>query len=292
MKQSPVNSRFWPVVFIAPCALGVLVFTYWPTLQSLYYSCADWNLLGRPHWVGAANYSRLFQDPQFFQVMQTTWLFVVGSTVLEVGGGLCLALLLNRELKWAAWYRLSYFLPFVTPMVAVSLVWGWIYDPDMGILNQVLSQHIPWLYQPSTAMLCIMVLRLWKNVGYAMLLFLAGLQAIPVSLDEAASLDGADPWRHFWCLTFPMLSPTVFFVVLITMINAFQNFDAVYLLTQGGPNGSTQVLIYWMFEQAFLRYQIGPASATAYVLFAVIMVLTLIQWQLRKRWVLFEGDVS
>jgi multiple sugar transport system permease protein len=184
-------------------------------------------------------------------------------------------------------------------MVSVTLVWGWIYDPQFGVLNWLLKglgsgfglfqEPIAWLYDPKTAMAAVILLRVWKNVGYNMILFLAGLQAIPQDLYESASLDGATGRQAFWRITLPMITPTLFFVLMITLINAFQVFDAVYLLTQGGPDHATEVMVYWMFKNAFEFYKIGPASAIAYILFVMILLLTLIQWQLRKRWVLHEN---
>jgi multiple sugar transport system permease protein len=176
----------------------------------------------------------------------------------------------------------------------MSIVWGWIYEPQYGVLNWMLQslglikEPIAWLYDTHTAMGSVILLRVWKNVGYNVVLFLAGLQAIPEQVYESANLDGASPWQTFWKITLPMVTPTLFFVLTITLINAFQVFDSIYLLTQGGPEHSTDVMVYWMFKNAFEFYKIGPASAIAYILFLVILILTVIQWQMRKRWVLHE----
>jgi multiple sugar transport system permease protein len=284
--------------------VGLLVFTYVPILASLGLSFSYWNLLGTPTWVGLENYETVLKDPLFWKTFQNTWLFVGVSAVLEVGFGLWLAVLLNQIVRGQSLFRTAYFLPFITPMVSITLVWGWIYDPQYGALNTLLSgladgiaqwsggalnrEPIAWLYDPRTAMGAVIALRVWKNVGYNLVIFLAGLQNISPDLYESAALDGATPVQTFWKITLPMVSPTLFFVLIVTLINAFQVFDTIYLLTQGGPEHSTEVMVYWMFKNAFEFYKVGPASAIAYLLFIIILVLTVIQWQLRKRWVLHE----
>jgi multiple sugar transport system permease protein len=188
-------------------------------------------------------------------------------------------------------------MPYITPMVSITLVFGWIYDPQFGLLNAaiqtvdvfgLMKEPVAWLQDPKTAMASVVMLRVWKNVGYNVLLFLAALGNLPSDLEESAHLDGASSWQIFWRITLPLISPTLFFVLVMTMINAFQVFDSIYLLTQGGPQHATEVLVYWMFKNAFEFYKIGPASAIAYILFWVILALTALQWQIRKRWVLHE----
>lgn len=284
----------WAMVFILPCLLGLLVFTYLPIFSSLGLSFTYWNLLGTPQWVGLENYRQVLEDPLFWKAFGNTWLFVGISAVLEVVLGLGLAVMLNGLVRGQAFFRTAYFLPFITPMVSIALVWGWIYDPQFGVLNWMLKglgvmhEPIAWLYDTKTALLAVILLKVWKSVGYNMVIFMAGLQGIPQELYESASLDGATPARTFWRITLPMITPTLFFVLVITLISAFQVFDPIYLLTQGGPEHSTDVLVYWMFKNAFEFYKVGPASAIAYILFLIILVLTVVQWQLRKRWVLHE----
>jgi len=292
------EETFWAILLLAPCLLGLLIFTYIPVFGSLGLSFSYWNLLGTPSWVGFENYAAVLQDPLFWKSMQSTVWFVTVSGILEVVIALFLAMALNRAIKGQTLFRIAYFLPFITPMVSVSLVWGWLYDPAYGAFNWLLQQAhliqapIPWLYNVSTAPWAVVILRIWKDTGYNILIFLAGLQTIPLSLTEAALLDGASAYRRFWNITLPMLSPTLFFVGIMTLINGFQAFDSVYLLTQGGPAHSTELLVYWMFKNAFEFYKIGPASAIAYLLFIIILALTLVQWQLRKRWVLYEDETA
>ncbi len=286
----------WAWLFLLPCALGLIIFTYLPTLASLTLSFTYWDLLGSPVWVGWENYQEVLVDPLFWKTLGNTVSFVIATAGFEVTLSLFLAVLLNRLLIGKNFFRTAYFLPFITPMVSVALVWGWLYDPQFGILNWLLQSlgviqaPIAWLYNPDTALGSIVALRVWKTMGYTIVIFLAGLHAVPESVYESATLDGAGPWQTFWRVTLPMITPTLFFVTTMALINAFQTFDSVYLLTQGGPEHSTELLVYWMFKNAFEFYKIGPASAIAYILFLIILALTLFQWQLRKRWVMYEDE--
>lgn len=284
----------WPLVFIGPCLLGLLVFTYIPVVMSFGLSFSYWNLLGTPRFVGLDNYTAVLSDPMFWQTLVNTFVFVTGAVALEVVLALAVAVLLTTAIRGIGIFRTVFFLPFITPMVSVALVWGWLYDPKFGLLNSMLGvfgiSPIAWLFDPQWAMFAMILLRVWKDLGYNMVILLAGLQGIPPHLYESASLDGANAWQRFVWVTLPMLSPTLFFVITVSLINAFQAFDAVYLLTQGGPENSTNVLVYWMVVNAFQFYKIGPASAIAYILFVLILAVTLIQWWIRKRWVLHEAD--
>lgn len=298
MKEYTASETRWAWFFLAPCLLGLIIFTYLPVFASLGLSFSYWNLLGTPRFIGLENYGNVLSDPLFWKSFGTTWWFVLWSGVLEIAIALVLAVWLNRAIRGQTFFRTAYFLPFITPMVSVALVWGWLYDPSYGMFNWLLQQAhiigkpIPWLYDPKTALWAVIILRVWKDIGYNIVIFLAGLQAVPPSLYESANLDGASGWRTFWLVTLPMITPTLFFVGIMTLINGFQAFDSVYLLTQGGPEHSTELLVYWMFKNAFEFYKIGPASAIAYILFVVILLLTLGQWQLRKRWVLYEDETA
>lgn len=298
MKTYSKSETRWAWFFLAPCLLGLLVFTYIPIMASLGLSFSYWNLLGIPKFVGLENYAAVLNDPLFWKSFATTWTFVIISGFLEVVMALLLAVWLNRAIRGQSFFRTAYFLPFITPMVSVALVWGWLYDPTYGLINWLLQQAhlidkpIPWLYDPKTALWAVMILRVWKDIGYNIVIFLAGLQTVSPSLYESANLDGANSWQIFWRVTLPMITPTLFFIGIMTLINGFQSFDSVYLLTQGGPEHSTELLVYWMFKNAFEFYKIGPASAIAYILFVVILLLTLGQWQLRKRWVMYEDETA
>lgn len=298
MKEYSASETRWAWFFLLPCLLGLLIFTYLPVIASSGLSFSYWNLLGIPRFVGVENYVTVLNDPLFWKSFTTTWVFVIVSGFLELALSLLLAVWLNRAIRGQTFFRTAYFLPFITPMVSVALVWGWLYDPSYGLINwilqqiQVIDKPIPWLYDTKTALWAVMILRIWKDIGYNIVIFLAGLQTVSPSLYESANLDGATGWQTFWRVTLPMITPTLFFVGIMTLINGFQSFDSVYLLTQGGPEHSTELLVYWMFKNAFEFYKIGPASAIAYILFMVILLLTLGQWQLRKRWVLYEDETA
>lgn len=282
----------WAWLFLLPSALGILVFNLLPIAGSFYISLTKWNLLGAPRFVGLQNYRDLFAESRFYQVMGQTFAFVGATVLLDVVLGLVLAIALHQRLKAVAWLRAAYFIPYVSSMVAVAIVWGWLFDPRYGALNAVLAglglEPVFWLSDPRWALPSLVLVTVWKGLGYTMLLFLAGLQAIPRHYEEAASLDGASAWRTFTSVTLPLLSPTVFLVTTLSLINAFQVFDVVYMLTSGGPANQTTVLVYWLYQNAFSYFNMGKASAIAYVLFALILCITLIQWRLRKRWVVYE----
>ena len=226
--------------------------------------------------------------------VSNTAFFVMAVVILELGIALLFATGLYWLTKGRALLSTLLFLPYVTPMVAIALVFGWLYQPEGGWLNQIgqglglMEAPIAWLYNSETALPSVIALEVWKMVGYNTLLLLAGFQAIPTSLIEAASLDGANRFQQWWRILLPVLTPTLFFVGILTVIHALQAFDSVYLLTQGGPQHASALVVYWVYKQAFEWFQVGNASAMAYGLFLVIATFTLLQWQLRKRWVLNE----
>jgi multiple sugar transport system permease protein len=276
-------------LFIAPAVLGTLIFIVIPVFASFAISLTHWNLIGRPDFVGFDNYIELFSDKEFYQVLFNTFYYAVAVTVLGIIIPLGLAVVLNKKLLGVEFLKSAYFIPFVTPMIVVAVVWEWIFDPGNGILNWMVGGlNIKWLYDPLLAMPALIIVSVWKNIGYNMVIFLAGLQGIPDSVDEAANIDGATGLRQFFYITLPLLSPTVFFVMIITTIASFQVFDLIYLMTEGGPQSSTTVMVYWMYKNAFEFFKLGKASAIAYVLFFIILLLTLIQWRIRKKWVMNE----
>jgi multiple sugar transport system permease protein len=282
MKESNAG-----LLMVLPGLAGLLVLTYGPVLASVGLSFTHWNLLSPPSFVGLDNYAQVLSDPLFWKTFVNSWVFVGGTAVLEVALGLLLALGLSRPLRGLGFLRAAYFVPYVTPMIGVTLVWGWMLDPTEGLLNQGLHWFglagVPWLQRGDTAMASAIVLQVWRNVGYAMLLFLAALQALPGQVTEAALLDGASPWQRFRHVTLPLLAPMIAFIGLMALIRGFQVFDSVYLLTQGGPNHDTEVMVLWLYKNAFEYFRVGPASAIAYLLFLTILALTLVQNWLKKR---------
>lgn len=277
----------WALWLLLPALAGIGLFTVLPTLGSFVLSFMQWDLLGAPRWVGLANYQDLAGDPLFYRVMLQTLCFVLSYVVLDVLLALGLAIALNQKVRFQALYRTAYFLPVVTSMVAGAILWSWIFDPRSGLLNAMLGVlhmgPVRWLSDPHWALPSLVLVSVWKNLGYDMLLFLAGLQAVPSQQLEAASLDGAGAWQRFRYVTLPLLGPSLVMVTMMATIRAFQTFDTVYLMTEGGPHRSTTIIGFWLFQNAFTYFKLGKASALAYVLFAVLVALTGLQWWARRR---------
>lgn len=284
------NQSFAGWVFILPALLGTLIFIIIPVICSFGLSFMDWDLINKPAFVGFDNYKEIFTEPLFGKILINTFVYAISTSVFAVIIPLVLAAILNSKLRGSDFFKTAYFLPFITPMIVIAVVWEWIFDPNIGFLNYVLHLHINWLYDPNFAMPAVIIVSVWKLIGYNMVIFLSGFSAINQSLFEAAKIDGANAFDTFRFVTVPLLSPTIFFVVVITCISSFQVFDLIYLMTQGGPLDSTNVLVYSVYKNAFEYFKIGKASAIAYVLFVIILFLTATQWQLRKKLVYSEAD--
>lgn len=275
-------------VFILPALLGTFIFIIIPVICSFGLSFMDWDLINKAEFVGLRNYKTIFTDPLFGKILLNTFVYAISTSIFAVIIPLVLASILNSKIRGSEFFKTAYFLPFITPMIVIAVVWDWIFDPNIGILNHFLHLHINWLYDPNFAMPAIIIVSVWKLIGYNMVIFLSGLSAINQSLFEASKIDGANSFDRFRFVTVPLLSPTIFFVVIITCISSFQIFDLIYLMTQGGPLDSTNVLVYAIYKNAFEYFKIGQASAIAYVLFIIILVLTSVQWSLRKKLVYSE----
>lgn len=282
------NETFAAWTFIMPSLLGSLIFIIIPIVSSLLLSFSSWDLLSPPKFIGAQNYVNLFNAKQFWIVFKNTILFALATTILGTVIPLVLANIINNKVRANNFFKTAYFLPFITPMIVVAMVWEWIFDPNIGLMNYILKTHIEWLYNQNTAMFAIIIVSVWKLVGYNMVIFLSGFSAISNQVLESAKIDGATELPTFFRIIIPLLSPTIFFVLIITTITSFQVFDLIYLMTQGGPENSTNVLVYWLYKNAFEYFNIGKASAIAYILFIFIAVLTFIQWVVRKKWVYNE----
>ena len=282
------NERFAGWVFILPALVGTLIFIIIPVICSFGLSFAKWDLLNPIQFVGLTNYREIFSEALFYKILLNTVVFAIATSVLGVIIPLVLACILNSKVRGSEFYKTAYFLPFITPMIVIGVVWEWIFDPNIGLLNHVLHLHINWLYDTHFAMPALIIVSVWKLIGYNMVIFLSSLSGISQSMFEAAKIDGANELQTFKNVTVPLLSPTIFFVVIITAISSFQVFDLIYLMTQGGPLNSTNVLVYAIYQNAFEYFNVGKASAIAYVLFVIILVLTLVQWNLRKKLVYNE----
>lgn len=280
------TSAAW--IFVFPALLGMLIFIIIPIFFSFGLSFAKWDLLNPIQFVGLDNYKEIFTEPLFGKILLNTIVFALATSFFGVIIPLILAAIMNSKIRGADFFKTAYFLPFITPMIVIGIVWEWIFDPNIGLLNKVLQVHINWLYDPHWAMPALIIVSVWKLIGYNMIIFLSGFSGISNSMFEAAKIDGANPVETFFYVTIPLLSPTIFFVVIITAVSSFQVFDLIYLMTQGGPLDSTNVLVYAIYKNAFEYFNAGKASAIAYVLFVIILVLTLLQWNMRKKLVYNE----
>lgn len=282
------NQKFAGWIFILPALVGTLIFIVIPVICSFGLSFTKWDLLNPIQFAGLANYKEIFSEQLFYKIFLNTIIFALSTSVLGVIIPLVLACILNSKIRGSEFYKTAYFLPFITPMIVIGVVWEWIFDPNIGLLNHILHLHINWLYDTKYAMAALIIVSVWKLIGYNMIIFLSSLSGISQSMFEAAKIDGANPFQTFKNVTVPLLSPAIFFVIIITAISSFQVFDLIYLMTQGGPLDSTNVLVYAIYKNAFEYFNIGKASAIAYILFVVILALTLIQWSLRKKLVYNE----
>jgi multiple sugar transport system permease protein len=270
-----------PYLFLLPYLLVFTLFRFGPSLVGVGISLLKWNIMGQPSFVGFRNYQLLARDPQFFTAFKNTLYFMLLTAPALVILGLLLALLVNQPLRGRLAARTIVLTPYVVMSTVVGVVWLWIFNKDVGILNYYLGylglQPIPWLSSPSAAMPAVALTTLWWQVGFNMVIFLAGLQDIPQELEEAARVDGATELGVFRWITLPLLAPTTFVVVMLTLINTFQVFDQIYVMTGGGPSLATLTLIQYLYYQAFQFFKLGYGSAVAYIVLVVLIVLALLQ---------------
>jgi multiple sugar transport system permease protein len=279
-------------LFIGPVIVGVIAFQFVPVLVSGYASLTDWNGMTAPHFRGLSNYTTLFtDDPLFLVTLRNTIVFTVGSIVLTIAMGLALALLANQPIRGIGIFRAAFFTPVVTNVVAVGFVWFWLYQPSDGLLDGLLGLvHVDgpaWLASNRWAMFAVIIVAVWQGVGYPMVILLSGLQNIPTELYEAATVDGASAWTRFWRITLPLLTPQLFFLLIMQFITSFQVFGIIYVMTHGGPGTSTSVFIYQIYEAAFAYGKLGYAAAMGWVLFLIVGVVTYLQMKFEKRWVFY-----
>jgi multiple sugar transport system permease protein len=281
-----------PYLYVLPTIVGLLLFSAGAVAVSFFMSFTQWDIVSSPEWVWLDNYVNLWRSDLFWEVFGNTLYFIFLAVPLSVVSSLALALVANTGLRGITFFRTAYFLPVVSSMIAVALVWSWIFNPEYGLLNYLLHllfgiRGPAWLDSTSWALPAMVIVTVWKGLGYSMVIFLAGLQNIPQDLYSAATIDGAGVWKRFRHITLPMLSPTTFFVLVITLINSFQVFEQTYVLTKGGPANSTLTMSYYIYQNAFQFFQMGKAAALSYVLFALIFGVTLMQFKVQKRWVFY-----
>ena len=282
-------------LFLLPNILGFLVFSSIPVVATFSISLLDWDLIRTPRFVGLDNYVKLLTaDPLFWKVLRNTGAYVLGTVPAGVLLSLLLALAMNANVRGIAVFRAIFFIPVISASVAVAMMWRWIFNTDYGLLNlwftMVGLPRIPWLSSTAWAMTALIIMAVWKSLGFNMVIFLAGLQGISQQLYEAAAIDGANRWHRFLYITVPMLAPTTFFVLVISGSQSFQVFDLAFVLTKGGPGDATNTMVMYIYNQAFQFFHMGYAAAIAWVLFAIIFAVTLCQHQLQKRWVHYENE--
>ncbi len=279
-------------LFIAPLLLGFLFWNVGPLLVSFGLSFTDYNLLSPPKFIGIENYTSLLDDNVFPIAFRNTLVYALVTVPIGLIVSLALALVMNQGVKGTAFFRTVFFTPSVCAVAAIALVWQWIYDADLGLLNHFMMQlglpKFRWLQDRSLALSSIMIMSIWQGAGYTMVIYLAGLQGVPSQLYEAAEIDGAGPWQRFRNVTLPMLTPTTFFLLIVGFIGAFQFFAESYMMTRGGPRYATMSLVYLIYDNGFNFFKMGFASAIAWVLFAVVFLLTVIQLRYARRWVHYE----
>ena len=290
--HSSFGSKKSLIMFLSPALLAILIFFFIPVAAAFLMSFTDFSIYALADWhyiqfIGLDNYFRLFDDPLFWISLKNTFYFVIVAGPLSIIASLTAAILLSSKLTiFKSFFRLSFFLPVVTTLVAVAIVWRFIYHPNFGILNHALSYlgipPIDWLGDPNWAMPAIILMAIWKSFGYNMIIFIAGLQNIPEQLYEAAEIEGANAWHKFHRITLPLLAPTTLFVGIITLIGFFQLFAEPYIMTQGGPLNSTLSIVQYMYQEGFRWWNMGYSAAIAFVLFAIIFTGSIIQLKMKK----------
>ncbi|MBZ5752168.1 carbohydrate ABC transporter permease [Metabacillus rhizolycopersici] len=289
-KSSDVRAAFW---FLLPNLTGFLTFTFIPIIATFVLSLFEWSLISEPKFVGFDNYINLFsKDTVFGSVIFNTFFYVIVYVVLNLIVSVGFAVWLNQKIKGIKIYRAFLFLPVLVSPVAIAMVWQWMYEPQNGLINEMLQwigiQGPNWLGDSKWAMIALILMCVWQNFGYNMIIFLAALQGVPQSMLEAASIDGAGPFVRFFKIMLPAISPAIFFGTVMTLINAFQVFDQAYVLTNGGPGNATEVLGLYIYKNAFQWFEMGKGAAIAVIMFGFILIITLLQLVLQKKWVHYE----
>lgn len=283
--------KYTPYLFIGPMIVGLLLFRIGPIIAAFFMSFTRWNIRTDPVFLGVGNYVELLNSATFWQVLGNTLLFAAVYVPAVMILALVLAVLINQKLSGIAFFRGLFFMPYITSMVAVAMVWNWIFSTRFGLLNNLLrnvfgATNVPaWLADSNTALLVLIIVTVWKTSGFQMMVFLAGLQGIPASLYEAARIDGAGRWQIFRWVTLPLISPVTFFVLILSIIEAFRTFEVTFAMTRGGPLNASTTLSFYIYQNAFIYNRMGFASSLAYVLMALVGVITLLNFRARRSWV-------
>lgn len=288
MRRTRLASEAKALLFTLPAMIPLSLFWFFPLVYVIYLSFMEWDFMSPvKSFVGLDNYRYLLDNPEFYRTLRVTLLFCAGTVLPIMAAGLALALLLSRKRRGGAIYRTLIFSPWVTPTVAVSIVWSWIYEPDVGLANNVLRVFglpgVRWLEDPNWALVCVLIVTVWKMAGWCMIFYLAAIGNVPPDYLEAAELDGANGWRKFRDITLPLISPTTFFLFVVLTISSLQAYDQINVLTQGGPAGSTRTILYFYYTSAFDAFRIGEASAVAILLIAGCVALSLLSFWIGRR---------
>jgi multiple sugar transport system permease protein len=287
------SEALWGICCVAPAVLGFFLWQLGPILGSLLISFTDWTVANSPSWIGPKNFQRmLFHDDLFWKSLFVTGLYTLFSVPLSIALAFFLALLLHQKLKGRAIFRTIFYLPSTVPAIASSVLWLWLFNPQFGLLNAFLSMlgipKQPWIYDESTVLPSLILMNLW-SVGPMMIVFLAGLQGIPKHLYEAVEVDGGKAIHKLWHITIPMLTPTILFNLILSIIDTLQAFTQPYVMTQGGPNNASLLYVLYLYRKAFQEYQMGYAAALAWVLFVIIAVISFLVLRTSRKWVFYEG---
>ena len=281
------------LLFVLPAFIPLCVFWLYPICRAIWISFTNWDFMSPSYnLVGLTNYLAVFNDGRFYEALINTIVFTAGTLIPTIVLGLLLALALSKKFHGSEILKFIIFSPWITPTVAISIVWTWIFQPDGGLANQILNFfHLPglkWISSSDTAMLSVILVTVWKSLGYAMIFYLSALEKVPKDLYEASSIDGAHGLRQFFDITLPSISPTTFFLTIITMINSLQAYDQIQILTQGGPSGSTRTLLYMYYQLGFEEFSMGKASAVATIMMIITVALSIFQFRYSKKWVNYD----
>ena len=282
----------WALLFLAPTLVGLAILSAGPILATLAISLTKWDLLRAPQFVGLDNFVALASDDRFLKALRNTAFYTAVSVPLGMVLALFLALALNQTIRGIAWIRTAYFLPVVTSTIAIALVWQWIYSPESGLLNQFVGifgiAPQKWLSDPTLALPSIVAMSVWQGLGTDVIIFLAGLQAIPTELLDAASVDGAGRWARFRNIVLPLLTPSIFFTGVLSLIDSFQVFDQIFVLQRPRPSDATITVVYFIYENGFKFFKMGYATAASWILFLIVAFFTAIYFRSQNRWVHYQ----
>ena len=293
LSQHRRREAMWGILFVLPAVLGFLLWQLGPILGSLYIALTDWGIAGQPDWVGLQNFQTIFTEDRLFRKsLGVTFYYSLASVPLRMLVAFLLAVLLNQKIRALPVFRTIFFLPSIVPLIASSVLWIWLFNPDFGLLNAALRPlgfpKIQWIYGSDSVVPSLILMSLW-DVGPMMIIFLAGLQGVPKQLYEAVEIDGGNAWHRLWHITVPMITPTILFNLILSIIGAMQTFVQPYVMTEGGPNNNSLMFVLYLYQKAFEQSQMGYASALAWILFVIIAIMSFVVFRTSSNWVYYEG---